>query len=76
MKSLSEIEAAVSNLPLEYKQHLLRFLQALLQEEGQEISPSPAGSRSVLDIQPVTLGKVLRPLDSDDDILEEMLEGQ
>lgn len=31
---------------------------------------------SVLDIRPVSLGKVLRPLDAGDDLLGEMLEGR
>jgi hypothetical protein len=56
--------------------------------EGQEVtvlahgtvSPAPRteGSRpySVLDIATVSLGSVLRPLTSDDDLLGEMLEGR
>ncbi len=56
--------------------------------EGQEVtvlthgtvSPSPQteGPRlhSVLDIGTVSLGAVLRPLTSDDDLLGEMLEGR
>jgi hypothetical protein len=56
--------------------------------EGQEVTvlahgtPSPAprmeGSRSrgVLDIATVSVGSVLRPLTSDDDLLGEMLEGR
>ena len=56
--------------------------------EGQEVtvlahgtaSPSPRreGSRthSVLDIVTLSLGSVLRPLTSDDDLLGEMLEGR
>jgi hypothetical protein len=56
--------------------------------EGQEVTvlaPGPMsaglqaeGSRphSVLDIPPVRLGAVLRPLTADDDLLDEMLEGR
>jgi len=51
--------------------------------EGQEVTvlaPGawPAGSRphSILEIMPVSLGDVLRPLTADDDILGEMLEGR
>jgi len=56
--------------------------------EGQEVtvlgpdpvptSPRMAGSRlhSVLDIPTVSVGAVLRPLTSDDDLLGEMLEGR
>jgi hypothetical protein len=54
--------------------------------EGQEVtvvvpgtmpaSPRMEGSRphSVLDIPPVSVGAVLRPMTSDDDLLGEMLE--
>jgi hypothetical protein len=41
---------------------------ALLREGSQ--------SKSVLDISTVSLGSVLRPLTSDDDLLGEMLEGR
>jgi hypothetical protein len=56
--------------------------------EGQEVtvlapdavpaSPVMEGSRphSVLDIATVSVGAVLRPLTSDDDLLGEMLEGR
>jgi len=56
--------------------------------EGQEVTvlahatvpPAPrmegSQSRSVLDIATVSLGSVLRPLTSDDDLLGEMLEGR
>ena len=35
-----------------------------------------AGCHSIMDIGPVSLGKVLRPLSADDDLLGEMLEGR
>jgi hypothetical protein len=49
--------------------------------EGQEVTvfaPLPEDSRdhSVLDIPPVSLGSILRPLTPDDDRLGEMLEGR
>ena len=56
--------------------------------EGQEVTvlahptvpPAPrmkeSQSHSVLDIATVSLGSVLRPLTSDDDLLGEMLEGR
>lgn len=50
--------------------------------EGQEVTvhvPSPPegkGGHSVLDIPTVSMGACLRPLTSDDDLLEEMLEGR
>src|SRR5204863_6138367 len=48
--------------------------------EGQEVTVLARGTvaatsgHSVLDIPVVSLGKVLRPLDGDDDLLGEMLE--
>jgi hypothetical protein len=53
--------------------------------EGQEVTvlaratvpPAPRSqSRSVLEIATVSVGSVLRPLTSDDDLLGEMLEGR
>ncbi len=51
--------------------------------EGQEVTvvvpttPEPGqGRHSVLDIPPVSVGEVLRPLTAEDDILGEMLEGR
>ncbi len=47
--------------------------------EGQEVTVSVAakqGTHSVLDIPPVSVGAILRPLTSDDDLLGEMLEGR
>jgi hypothetical protein len=54
--------------------------------EGLEVaivapSPSPSlvkgpGPHSVLDIPPISVGAVLYPLTSDDDLLGEMLEGR
>src|SRR5262249_62359776 len=60
----------------------------VLLPEGQEVaelapdavpaSPRLEGSRphSVLDIPPVSVGAVLRPLTADDDLLGEMLDGR
>ena len=50
--------------------------------EGEEVSvvverlQRGKGPHSVLDIPPVSVGEVLRPLSSDDDLLGEMLEGR
>jgi hypothetical protein len=53
--------------------------------EGQEVTvlapadgtlERPAVSHSILDITPVSLGPILRPLGADDDLLGEMLEGR
>ena len=34
------------------------------------------GGHSILDVPPVSMGKMMRPLGPDDDLLEEMLEGR
>ena len=71
MTTLAEIESAVSNLPHQQKFELLRFLAKELEPP---VSPTLGStSRSVLDIVPVSLGAILRPLDNDD-LLGEMLE--
>ena len=55
--------------------------------EGQEVTvlapgdtaitpPTVSQAHSILDIPPISLGAVLRPLSSDDDLLGEMLEGR
>ena len=49
--------------------------------EGLEVTvlaPAPAGApaHGILDIPPVSLGSVLRPVTADDDLLAEMLEGR
>ena len=51
--------------------------------EGQEVTvlapgdwPPAARPHSILDIAPVSVGAVLRPLTADDDLLGEMLEGR
>jgi hypothetical protein len=49
--------------------------------EGQEVNvlaPSLAGTptHSILDIPTVSVGSILRPVTSDDDLLGEMLEGR
>ena len=49
--------------------------------DGQEVTvhallPANPNGESVLDIPPVSMGKMIRPLTPDDDLLEEMLEGR
>jgi len=49
--------------------------------EGQEVTvlaqpPASLEGHGILDIPPVSLGAVLRPLTADDDLLGEMLEGR
>ena len=80
MSTLAEIEAAVETLPSPAQEELFAFLAARL---GRGRTPQPSESRkpavsghSVLDIAPVHVGRVLRPLSPDDDLLGEMLEGR
>jgi hypothetical protein len=79
MKTLSEIETAAAALSPEDQQALVRYLLTQLDCEGADAGSTPGPSpddHSVLDIEPVHLGRVLRPLTSDDDLLGEMLEGR
>jgi len=81
MSTLREIEAAVESLPVTQQEALFHFLAARLgQLESRESQSSLEGSEtrphSVLDIPTVQVGRVLRPLSSDDDILGEMLESR
>jgi hypothetical protein len=65
MTKFSEIKHAVAALPREQKYDLYHFLQLQLRESVTD--------HGVLDIAPVHLGPVLRPLDDDEDLLAEML---
>jgi hypothetical protein len=69
--TLAEIERAVATLPFDQKLALYRRLAEQLQEESTE----PVARHGVLDIAPVHLGPVLRPM-GDDDLLDEMLNGR
>ena len=70
MSTLSEIEAALPSLNAEE-------LAALVQRVTLEMCKvMRAPDHSVLDIAPVSIGRVLRPFSPDDDFLGEMLEGR
>lgn len=61
----------------DYSRRVDRTTSELIREamelyRDQRIAPKPG---SVLDIKPVSVGKVLRPLGPDEDLLEEMLRG-
>ena len=80
MRTLAETEAAVETLPSPAQEELFAFLAARL---GRGRTPQLSEPRkpvvsghSVLDIVPVHVGRVLRPLSPDDDLLGEMLEGR
>jgi hypothetical protein len=70
MSTLAEIEAAVPKLNARELAELERFVQA-----ERKKAALPAG-HSVLDIPSVSVGHILRPLSSGDDLLGEMLEGR
>ncbi len=48
----------------------------VLTQESSPVTAQPARKHSVLDIPPLNVGSILRPLGPDDDLLGEMLEGR
>jgi hypothetical protein len=70
MSTLTEIERAAEALPPEQQESLFVWLS---ERVGKQRLNSNS-RHSVLDIAPVSLGHVIRPLGSDDDLLGEMLE--
>ena len=70
MATLEEIEAAAGALSQEQQRSLLKWLDTRVRAHQVKT----AVPHSVLDIAPVSLGKMLRPLHPDDDLLGEMLE--
>ena len=76
MTTLDEIEAAVDKLPLQQQERLLFYLTARLHDGRMVHLPSPQARRNVLDIAPVSVGKVLHPRSPGDDLLDELLEGR
>jgi hypothetical protein len=73
VSTLDEIEAAVKQLPPPQQEELLFSLTLRLQARKGRV---PATGRSVLEISPVSVKKVLCPLSQDEDVLGEMLEGR
>lgn len=81
MSTLAEIEEVIETLPVREQEELFAFLALRLRPDplGTRIPTSTAsqpGNHSVLDIPPVHVGRVLRPLAADDDLLGEMLEAR
>jgi hypothetical protein len=70
MSTLTEIERAADALTQDQQESLLKWLSERMRRPSFN-SPSP---HSVLDIPPVSLGRVIRPLGPDDDLLGEMSE--
>lgn len=71
--TLLELENAADALPIDQKRQLVEFLLARIGENKMGDKPAK-GRHSVLDIPTFSVGAVLKPLTSDDDILGEMLE--
>ena len=67
MGTLAEIEIAVPQLGMEELGELERFVRSV--RLGRERRSKP----SALDLPPLRLGAVLKPLTVDDDLMEEML---
>lgn len=63
-----------------YENGVLKLEQPLPLKEQEQVQVTVEslyrGKHSLLDIRPVNLGEVLKPLTSDDDLLGEMLEGR
>ncbi len=72
--TLEQLRNAILQLPEEQRRELL--LEVERGPSTELARPDAARSHSILDIPPVSVGAVLRPLSSHDDLLEEMLEGR
>lgn len=67
MSTLAEIELAVPHLAADELSHLERLIHSLRVRKAKT-------QRSAFDLAPLDLGKVLKPLSAEDDLLEEMLD--
>lgn len=67
MSTLAEIETAVPSLGLDELSDLERFVRTLRLKRSKDVKPS------ALDLPPLKLGRMLKPLGSEDDLMEEML---
>ncbi len=76
MHDLTELETAADALPPHEKRKLVQFLLSRLHEEGIDTANLHLPGHSVRDIEPVSVGALLKPLGRDDDLLGEMLEGR
>ena len=70
MSTLAEIEEAVPHLSPEELAELERFVRKARQEQNRR------KPHSVLDLKPVHLGEMLRPLGDREDWYDEMREGR
>ena len=70
MSTLAEVEAAVVNFSADQLAELEQFVRKT--RKGKAISEKP----SLRNLEPVSVGKILRPLGSRDEWYDEMLEGR
>ena len=70
MSTLAEVEAVVVNFPADQLAELEQFVRKTLKEKTKSEKPS------LRDLEPVSVGKILRPLGSRDEWYDEMLEGR
>jgi hypothetical protein len=70
MSTLAEVEAAVATFSPEELAELERFVRATKQTK------SAKARHSVMDLAPLNLGKMLRPLGTREEWYDEMLEGR
>ena len=68
MSTLAEVEAVVVNFPADQLAELEQFVRKTLKEKAASEKPSLRG------LEPVSVGKVFRPLGSRDEWYDEMLE--
>lgn len=68
MSTLTEIEMAIPHLDLAELSRLERLVHSVRSRREQP------KRRSAFDLEPLQLGKVIKPLTTDDDLLEEMLD--
>jgi len=70
MRTLAEIEEVIPQLSAEQLAELERFVRKVRQEQSRR------NPHSVLDLKPVHLGEMLRPLGDREEWYDEMLEGR
>jgi hypothetical protein len=70
MNTLAEVEAAVPQLSAEELAELERFVRIA------RLTKTKVGGRSPLDLPPLDLGRMLKPLGSRVEWYDEMLEGR
>lgn len=65
MSTLTEIEMAVPHLGADELSHLERLIHSVRARRSKK-------QRSAFDLAPLQLGRMLKPLNTEDDLLEEM----